>query len=95
MANFTLADGVDLRGEDANSVQGKTVEKPGGWSIVSIDVFHQLHCLVILRPVIVFGWQGHDLINLLTQNMLRQAIRPDYYTRHDAEPTYTTHIRKF
>ena len=26
--------------------------------------------------------------------MLRQAIRPDYYTRHDAEPTYTTHIRK-
>ncbi|KAJ5186109.1 hypothetical protein N7491_006020 [Penicillium cf. griseofulvum] len=63
-------DGVDLRGEDADSVQGKTFEKPGGWSIVSIDVFHQLHCL----------------------NMLRQAIRPDYYTKHDPEPAYTTHI---
>ena len=26
--------------------------------------------------------------------MLRQAIRPDYYTKHDSEPAYTTHIRK-
>ncbi|GFG19482.1 hypothetical protein IFM5058_10133 [Aspergillus udagawae] len=63
-------DGVDLRGEEAKSIYGKTFEKPGGWSIVSIDVFHQLHCL----------------------NVLRQALRPDYYTRHDPEPAYSIHI---
>ncbi|KAJ5279202.1 hypothetical protein N7478_004574 [Penicillium angulare] len=48
-ANPIAADGVDLQGEEAKSIQGKTFEKPGGWSIVSIDVFHQLHCLNLLR----------------------------------------------
>lgn len=43
---FTLADGVDLKGDEAGWIQGTTIEKPGGWSIVSVDVFHQLHCLV-------------------------------------------------
>ena len=53
LTDLTTADGVDLRGEDADSVQGKTFEKPGGWSIVSIDVFHQLHCLVCLCLVAI------------------------------------------
>lgn len=26
--------------------------------------------------------------------MVRQALRPDYYTRHDPEPAYTIHISK-
>ncbi|KZF23303.1 hypothetical protein L228DRAFT_267312 [Xylona heveae TC161] len=42
-------DGVDLRGVEAETIRGKTYEKPGGWSIVGIDVFHQLHCLNMLR----------------------------------------------
>ncbi|KAI2787678.1 hypothetical protein POX_f08053 [Penicillium oxalicum] len=63
-------DGVDLKGDEAGWIQGTTIEKPGGWSIVSVDVFHQLHCL----------------------NLLRQALRPDYYTKHDPEPAYTIHI---
>ncbi|OGM41674.1 hypothetical protein ABOM_009995 [Aspergillus bombycis] len=61
-------DGVDLHGVEADAIRGKTFEKPGGWSIVSLDVFHQ--------------------------NMVRQALRPDYYTRHDPEPAYTVHISK-
>ncbi|KAH8427286.1 oxidase ustYa family protein [Aspergillus melleus] len=64
------ADGVDLRGGEADTVRGTTYEKPGGWSLVGIDVFHQLHCL----------------------NLLRQGLRPDYYTKHDDEPAYTIHI---
>ncbi|OOO06239.1 Protein of unknown function DUF3328 [Aspergillus oryzae] len=51
-------DGIDLRGVEAQTIRGKTFEKPGGWSI----------------------------------NMVRQALRPDYYTRHDPEPAYTIHI---
>ncbi|KAK1141023.1 hypothetical protein N8T08_009596 [Aspergillus melleus] len=64
------ADGVDLRGGEADMIRGPTYEKPGGWSLVGIDVFHQLHCL----------------------NLLRQGLRPDYYTKHDDEPAYTIHI---
>ncbi|KAJ5114124.1 hypothetical protein N7456_002658 [Penicillium angulare] len=42
-------DGVDLHGTEADTIRGQTFEKPGGWSIVGIDVFHQLHCLNMLR----------------------------------------------
>ncbi|KAJ5614790.1 hypothetical protein N7528_008444 [Penicillium herquei] len=42
-------DGVDLRGAEADSIRGHTFTKPGGWSTVGIDVFHQLHCLDTLR----------------------------------------------
>ncbi|KAJ5725091.1 uncharacterized protein N7483_006448 [Penicillium malachiteum] len=42
-------DGVDLRGTEADTIRGQTLTKPGGWSIVGVDVFHQLHCLDMLR----------------------------------------------
>ncbi|KAJ9485798.1 hypothetical protein VN97_g7570 [Penicillium thymicola] len=42
-------DGVDLHGTEADTIRGQTFEKPGGWSIVGVDVFHQLHCLNMLR----------------------------------------------
>ncbi|KAK5635671.1 hypothetical protein RRF57_011383 [Xylaria bambusicola] len=38
--------GVDLVGEEAKSVAGKTYQKPGGWYLSGTHVFHQLHCLV-------------------------------------------------
>ncbi|KAJ6127877.1 hypothetical protein N7471_009094 [Penicillium samsonianum] len=42
-------DGVDLRGDEADTIRDQTFEKPGGWSTVGIDVFHQIHCLNMLR----------------------------------------------
>ncbi|KAJ6031699.1 hypothetical protein N7540_002431 [Penicillium herquei] len=42
-------DGVDLRGTEADTIRAHTFTKPGGWSIVGIDVFHQLHCLDMIR----------------------------------------------
>lgn len=46
MLTRETVDGIDLRGVEAQTIRGKTFEKPGGWSIVSLDVFHQIHCLV-------------------------------------------------
>ncbi|KAK0625823.1 hypothetical protein B0T14DRAFT_405091, partial [Immersiella caudata] len=68
-ADLIHGEGVDLVGKEAESVVGKTYQKPGGWWLTGVDAFHQLHCI----------------------NMLRQALRPDYYTKHDPEPYYTMH----
>ncbi|KAI0973470.1 hypothetical protein F4678DRAFT_426840, partial [Xylaria arbuscula] len=42
-------DGVDLIGDEATSIEGKTMQKPvGGWWLVGVDGFHQIHCLRML-----------------------------------------------
>ena len=45
-SDFHTADGVDLKDDEAREIRGKTIEKDGGWWLVGIDVFHQIHCLV-------------------------------------------------
>ncbi|CAJ2510800.1 Uu.00g064250.m01.CDS01 [Anthostomella pinea] len=62
--------GVDLLGDEAEGLEGKTYQKPEGWWLTGADVFHQLHCV----------------------NMVREALRPDYYTPPNPEPIHTMHI---
>jgi len=51
--------------------------------IIMLDVFHQLHCLVssTLSP-----WMPCTRANLVTQNILRKGLSPDYY--HDEKMDY-------
>ncbi|KAI1119893.1 hypothetical protein F5Y10DRAFT_259444 [Nemania abortiva] len=51
--------GVDLVGEEAKSVAGKTYQKPGGWHLSGTHVFHQLHCLNKLRKATHPEYYGH------------------------------------
>lgn len=47
IACLRAVDGVDLIGDEAQSVVGKTLQKPiGGWWLVGVDGFHQIHCVV-------------------------------------------------
>ncbi|KAL6903859.1 hypothetical protein GGI43DRAFT_381569 [Trichoderma evansii] len=43
------ADGVDLEGSEAETIRGKTIQKPSGHWLVGVDGFHQIHCLNMLR----------------------------------------------
>ncbi|KAH8805228.1 hypothetical protein F5884DRAFT_859837 [Xylogone sp. PMI_703] len=63
-------EGVDLIEEEAKSVVGKTYQKSGVWWQTGADVFHQLHCI----------------------NLLRTALRPDYYKPLNPEPLHTEHL---
>ena len=62
--------------EEAKPLFNQTVARPNGKYLVGLAVFHELHCLV--------GWPSMFclqpyLLNLL-QNIIRKALRPDYYT---------------
>jgi hypothetical protein len=37
---------MDLIGDEAKTIVGTTYQKPGGWWVQGVEVFHQLHCLV-------------------------------------------------
>ncbi|CEJ83035.1 hypothetical protein VHEMI03067 [[Torrubiella] hemipterigena] len=42
-------DAVDLIESEADTVRGKTILKESGHSVVGVSVFHQLHCLNMIR----------------------------------------------
>ena len=42
---------VDLIGDEAESLVGKTYQKPSGHYLTGMDLFHQLHCLVCHYPI--------------------------------------------
>ncbi|KAI3337574.1 hypothetical protein HD806DRAFT_477025 [Xylariaceae sp. AK1471] len=51
-------EGVDLIGEEAKTIVGTTFQKPGGWWVQGVEVFHQLHCLNIIRKTIDIDYYG-------------------------------------
>ncbi|KAI1330218.1 hypothetical protein F5Y16DRAFT_415673 [Xylariaceae sp. FL0255] len=52
-------DEVDLAGDEASTVAHRTYQKPGGWSMVGVDMFHQLHCLNMMREAIYPDYYQH------------------------------------
>ncbi|TEA06088.1 Oxidase ustYa [Colletotrichum sidae] len=49
---------VDLKGEAAETVIGKTYQKPDGSWYVGIEAFHQLHCLNMVRKSLHVDYYG-------------------------------------
>lgn len=92
LTSVITADGVDLKGEEATTVTGKTLQKPGGWWLVGVDVFHQLHCLVNLSPE---KKTFRLLVDSLVKNFIRQGLRPNYYTPQDPEPIHSIHLGEY
>ena len=93
-------DGVDLKGDEAASVLGKTFQKPGGWSLVGIDGFHQIHCVVSYPPTLGHvpamgtgkGESGEKTDHPPRQNMMYKALYPEYYPKTDPQHIYDVHM---
>ncbi|CEJ81060.1 hypothetical protein VHEMI01211 [[Torrubiella] hemipterigena] len=49
---------IDLKGKDAQTVIGKTYQKPDGSWYVGIEAFHQLHCLNMVRKALHVDYYG-------------------------------------
>jgi hypothetical protein len=83
---------VDLIGEEAKTIVGTTYQKPSGWWVLGVEVFHQLHCLVsVLQAAAMLDWMtAHQCV---LQNIIRKTIDIDYYGINEMDPaTYRLHI---
>ncbi|KAI0392419.1 hypothetical protein F5Y17DRAFT_459925 [Xylariaceae sp. FL0594] len=49
---------MDLMGEEAKTIVGTTYQKPGGWWVQGVEVFHQLHCLNRIRKTLDIDYYG-------------------------------------
>ncbi|KAI0202339.1 hypothetical protein F4808DRAFT_458938 [Astrocystis sublimbata] len=59
-----FGDAVDIRGDDAKTVEGTTLQKPDGWWVLGIEVFHHLHCLNMLRKTLHMDYYGANERNM-------------------------------
>ncbi|KAJ2985145.1 hypothetical protein NUW58_g5692 [Xylaria curta] len=57
-AHLIPGEAMDLIGDEAKTIEGTTFQKPGGWWVQGVEVFHQLHCLNIIRKTIDIDYYG-------------------------------------
>jgi hypothetical protein len=73
--DLLYSSGLDLEGEEANSVKNETFEEPLGnmWR-TGLDLFHALHC-VVSTAYSLFLY----ISNYLAKNLIRKALDSDHY----------------
>ncbi|KAJ8132760.1 hypothetical protein O1611_g860 [Lasiodiplodia mahajangana] len=56
--HLIFGEAVDLKGDEARTIEGTTFQKAGGWWVLGIEVFHHLHCLNMIRKTLHLDYYG-------------------------------------
>ncbi|KAK9790214.1 putative Cyclochlorotine biosynthesis protein O [Seiridium cardinale] len=56
--HITAGVAIDIKGPEAKTIEGTTYQKPDGSWFLAIEVFHQLHCLNMIRKTLHIEYYG-------------------------------------
>ncbi|KAI1173205.1 hypothetical protein F4777DRAFT_461754 [Nemania sp. FL0916] len=90
---------TDLMGNEAKTVVGTTFQKPSGWWVEGVEVFHQLHCLNMFRKTIDIDYYGINEMEPATYRLHLEhcidALRQSFMCQADISPFHVEWNYKF
>ncbi|KAI8633234.1 hypothetical protein F5Y19DRAFT_490409 [Xylariaceae sp. FL1651] len=56
--HLIFGEAIDLKGDEAKTIEGTTFQKSDGWWVLGLEVFHHLHCLNMVRKALHLDYYG-------------------------------------